>query len=106
MSAAESLNIDGVVNAEMTRGARRAEWRDGYDSGLKHGAARYFNSVVMEDIAIELTLLRTLYPALCEELERRGRLLNSVNRIKTQALTRVVELARELDRRAPGWDRS
>jgi len=37
---------------------RRAEWRAGFDDGRKAGAAAYFNSRVMEDIAFEITALR------------------------------------------------
>jgi hypothetical protein len=92
------------VETETAR-LRRAKWRAGFDAGLKAGASRYFQSETMVDLAVELTLLRTLFIALCNEVEHRGKVLASINRIKVEALTRVVELARELDRRAPGWDR-
>jgi hypothetical protein len=102
MSAAEVI---ALADAERTAPERREEWRAGFDSGVKAGTTRYFNSPVMETIAVELTLLRTLYAAVCDELEQRDKVLAVVNRIKCQALARVIELARELDRRSPGWDR-
>lgn len=111
-SGAQRATVDQVLDSgsalvEVERAAsvaRRAEWKSGFDAGLKAGTARYFQSPVMEGIAFELTLLRTLYAATCEELERRDRAIAAVNRIKHEALLRCVALARDLDRRAPGWD--
>jgi hypothetical protein len=108
VSAAETVEhvVDArrLVDIERTI-ERRAEYRAGWDVGVKVGATRYFQSPVMECIAFELVTLRTLYGAVCDECERRGRLIETLNRIKVDALRRGIQLARELDRRAPGWDK-
>lgn len=54
----------------------REAWRAGRDMGRKEGAATFFNSPVMEQIAVELTTLRVLYAAVCAECERRGQLID------------------------------
>ena len=87
--AAEAILTTDVT--EEILGERRAEWRDGYESGLKAGVQRTLQSHALEDIAMELKMLRTLYGATCAAL--------------ADAQSQVSVLEAELDYRAPGWDR-
>jgi hypothetical protein len=86
--AAEILVTD--ITAELV-GERREEWRDGVDYGLKQGTNRVLQSPAMQEIALELELLRALYAATCEALD--------------EAQHQIGVLEAELDYRAPGWDR-
>jgi hypothetical protein len=47
----------------------------GYDAGLKHGIANYMNTPLMEDMALELTLLRAMVAAMTIEAERHEKLI-------------------------------
>lgn len=87
--AAEAILATDVTDELL--GERRAEWRDGYESGLKAGTQRTLQSHALEDIAMELRLLRVLYAGVCEALD--------------EAQHQVGVLEAELDYRAPGWDR-
>ena len=75
---------------EEVIGARRADWRDGFDSGLRTGARRVIESQTLEQVVIELKLLRVLYAAACDAL--------------ADAQYQITVLEAELDYRAPGWD--
>jgi hypothetical protein len=88
--SAPAATLDYVVDVESLV-TQRAEWRDGFDAGLKKGSVRFFNSSVMAEFAFELRLLRALYPAVCDAL--------------TDAQHQIGVLEAELDYRAPGWDR-
>lgn len=83
---------------------RRAEWRAGFEEGLKVGAGRAFQSRVIEDIALELDLLRLAYSVVCATAERRERALAYAERQRRAAIHRVLELAHKLDAISPGWD--
>jgi DNA polymerase III psi subunit len=68
------------IETERTASERREEWRAGYDSGLKHGAARYFNSPLMEQLALELTLLRATAESLGKQADFwRAKFLDAVH---------------------------
>lgn len=79
--------------------------RSGYELGLRRGAISVMQSPILENLTSELSLLRKLVSAMTEAAIRQDRMIATLNRIKNEALSRVIYLARELDKRAPGWDK-
>lgn len=62
------------VTAEMV-GERRAEWRDGYEAGIKVGTQRVLQSDALAQIAAEIKLLRSAVAILGQHVEwYRGKL--------------------------------
>lgn len=54
MSAAEQQTLVDIEAAT----SRRAEWRAGFDSGLRAGAQRVLESDALQTIAFEISVLR------------------------------------------------
>lgn len=72
-----------VANVPLTADLSdaRAEWRAGFDAGVKAGVNRYLQSRVFEDLALELTMLRaavTAMTAVANEREQRIEWLEGV----------------------------
>ena len=53
--------------ADRLRG--RAEWKSGFDAAMKNGAEDYYESPFMENIALEITLLRSTVDVLVKRVE-------------------------------------
>jgi hypothetical protein len=58
-----------LAEAERTADERRAEWRAGYDLGLRHGAQRVLYSHALATITFELLLLREVAARLGEQCD-------------------------------------
>jgi hypothetical protein len=59
----------------IDNGLSREAWRAGHDSGEKRGAISYFQSRVMEQLSLELTIQRIAIQAMSGAAEQRERLL-------------------------------
>jgi hypothetical protein len=58
-------------------------YRAGFDTGVKFGTAAYLNNPMMEDMALELTLLRAMVAAMTIEAERHEKLIEHYRIILT-----------------------
>jgi hypothetical protein len=54
---------------------RRAEWRAGFESGRRAGVASVLNAPALEDIALEITVLRVVVHALEQAVHERDDML-------------------------------
>lgn len=63
----------GTKSIDATWLANREAWRAGFEEGAKRGAAAYFNSPLMEDLALELLMLRIAVAAMSEQAMRDAR---------------------------------
>jgi hypothetical protein len=73
----------------LTEPDQREARRQAYDAGKKHGAAAFFNSPVMENIAFELKFLRKMHDAALVEMARLER-LSEFWRLKFVDCVRVI----------------
>lgn len=53
----------------------RAAYREGHDAGRRHALAAYLNSPLMEQMALELTVLRTALAAMTQMAAEREELI-------------------------------
>jgi hypothetical protein len=53
----------------------RQAYREGHEAGVRRGTAAYLNNPMMEDMALELTLLRAMVAAMTIEAERHEKLI-------------------------------
>lgn len=81
----------GTKSIDATWLANREAWRAGFDEGAKRGAAAYFNSPLMEDLALELVMLRAAVTAMTEQAERDRRTIDWYR-------TKLAEFARHVMR--------
>jgi len=60
--------------------SERAIWRSGYEAGLKDGTRRFFQSAVVENIAVELVLMRSVAESLGKQADYwRAKFLDAVH---------------------------
>jgi hypothetical protein len=71
-STTSGLESDEPLVRDVTLeilGEQRQEWRDGYDAGLKAGSQRVLQSQMIEDIALEVKMLRLAVTSLGQQAE-------------------------------------
>lgn len=73
----------------LTEPDQREARRQAYDAGKKHGAAAFFNSPVMENIAFEIKFLRKMHDAALAEMARLEK-LGEFWRLKFVDCVRVI----------------
>lgn len=58
----------GELDTKLGVNLEREAWKAGHDAGMKRGAASFFQSTVMENLSVEIKLLKVLNAALMEGL--------------------------------------
>lgn len=71
----ESAPLPGSADIDAGEKVFRQAYREGHEAGVRRGTAAYLNNPLMEDMALELTMLRIMVAAMTAQAERQEKLI-------------------------------
>ena len=71
----DNAPLPGSSDTELGGKVFRQAYREGHEAGARRGTAAYLNSPSMEDLALEVTMLRETVAAMTEVATQREKLL-------------------------------
>lgn len=101
----KTLDVSATVlpsgSPNIERGSRRLAW----EAGIREGHSRAMQSQTLVSLCVQRKWLLAMVDCLAAVAKKQERMIEHLNKGRVEALKRVIELARKLDKIAPGWDK-